>query len=114
MIDLSRPVNLSSAAFVNNKFEWYERIREERPVHQAKVSVMTVYIVSRYDDCVDILKDPRVLRNRTTVTGGSRMAIPMPKSLKPMIERMSTDLPVPEPPTTPRISPRLTFRSRPS
>jgi hypothetical protein len=29
MIDLSRPVNLTSAAFVNNKFEWYERIREE-------------------------------------------------------------------------------------
>jgi len=93
MIDLSRPVNLSSAAFVNNKFEWYERIREERPVHQAKVSVMTVYFVSRYDDCVDILKDPRVLRNRTTVTGGSRMPIPipMPKSLKPMIESMITE-----------------------
>jgi hypothetical protein len=29
-----------------------------------------------------------------------------------MIERISTDLPVPEPPTTPRISPRLTVRSR--
>ena len=26
-----------------------------------------------------------------------------------MIERISTDLPVPEPPTTPRISPRLTL-----
>ena len=29
-----------------------------------------------------------------------------------MIERISTDLPVPEPPTTPMISPRLTSRSR--
>lgn len=31
-----------------------------------------------------------------------------------MIERISTDLPVPDPPTTPRISPRRTVRSRPS
>ena len=33
---------------------------------------------------------------------------------RPMIERISTDLPVPEPPTTPRISPRQTSRSRSS
>jgi hypothetical protein len=33
---------------------------------------------------------------------------------RPMIERISTDLPVPDPPTTPRISPRRTSRSRPS
>ena len=32
---------------------------------------------------------------------------------RPMIERSSTDLPVPDPPTTPRISPRQTVRSRP-
>ena len=33
---------------------------------------------------------------------------------RPMIERISTDLPVPEPPTTPMISPRRTSRSSPS
>ena len=33
---------------------------------------------------------------------------------RPMIERISTDLPAPDPPTTPRISPRRTSRSRPS
>ena len=91
MIDLSRPLNFSSEAFNNNKFEWFDRIREERPVHRAKVSVMTVYTLARYDDCADILKDPRVLRNRTTVTGGSRAPIPLPKSLKPMIESMITE-----------------------
>jgi hypothetical protein len=30
----------------------------------------------------------------------------------PMMERISTDLPVPDPPTTPRISPGRTSRSR--
>lgn len=88
MIDLSRPLNLSSAEFVNDKYAWYERIREERPVHQAKISVMTVYTVARYEDCTNLLKDPRVLRNRTTATGGSRFPIPMPKSIKPLVESM--------------------------
>ena len=37
---------------------------------------------------------------------------PAAGSCSPMIERISTDLPVPEPPTTPRISPRQTSRSR--
>ena len=91
MIDLSRPVNLTSEAFTNNKFEWYERIREERPVHKAKVSVITVYTVARYNDCTDILKDPRVLRNRAAATGGSRLPFPVPKSLKPIIESMITE-----------------------
>ena len=39
---------------------------------------------------------------------------PSPGVCSPMIERISTDLPVPEPPTTPMISPRLTSRSSPS
>jgi cytochrome P450 len=62
MIDLTKPVNLSAPDFINNKYEYYERIREERPVHKAKVSVLTVYTVARHEDCTNILKDPRVLR----------------------------------------------------
>jgi len=88
MIDLTRPVNFNAEAFVNNKFEWYERIREERPVHRAKISVMTVYTVARFDDCVNMLKDPRVLRNRSTATGGGRFPFPMPKSIKAIAESM--------------------------
>ena len=88
IIGLSSPTNLSSEEFINNKFEWYERIREEKPVHKAKLSVLSVYTVARYDDCTAILKDPRVLRNRTTVTGGNRFPIPMPKSIKMLVESM--------------------------
>lgn len=88
MIDLSKPVSLSSKAFIRNKYEWYERIREERPVYQVKVSVMNVYAVSRFDDCTEILKDPRVMRNRSSATGGSRFPFPMPKSVKPLVESM--------------------------
>nr|NIP14073.1 cytochrome P450 [Pseudomonadales bacterium]NIX07362.1 hypothetical protein [Pseudomonadales bacterium] len=88
MIDLNRPINLASAEFANEKYEWYERIREERPVFQTKISVLTVYTVSRYEDCTNILKDPNVLRNRTTATGGSRFPFPMPKSVQPLVQSM--------------------------
>ena len=64
-------------------------IREEYPVHKAKISVLTVYTVSRYEDCASILKDPRVLRNRSVANGGgSRFPFPVPKSVKPLIESM--------------------------
>ena len=89
MIDLTKPINLTSAEFVNDKYDWYERIREEAPVHKGKISVLTVYTLSRYEDCASILKDPRVLRNRSVANGGgSRFPFPVPKSVKPLIESM--------------------------
>lgn len=88
MIDLSKPLNFTDPEFVNHKYEWYERIREERPVHRAKFSVISVYTVARYEDCTAILKDPRMLRNRTSATGGARFPIPMPKSIKAVAESM--------------------------
>jgi len=88
MLNLDKPFNLGAPAFINNKYEYYEQIREERPVARAKISVLKVYTVARFEDCAAVLKDPRVLRNRSTVTGGSRFPFPMPKSVKPLIESM--------------------------
>jgi len=88
MINLDKPLNFTAPEYINNKFEVMDRLREERPVHTAKISVMKVYTVARYDDCAALLKDPRVLRNRSTITGGSRFPFPMPKSVQPLIESM--------------------------
>ena len=88
MIDQSKPFNLNSDEFNRNKFAFYEQIREDLPVHQAKVSIIKVFTIARYDDCTSILKDPRVLRNRSTITGGSRFPFPMPKAIKPIAESM--------------------------
>lgn len=88
MIDLSRPVDLSSAEFINDKYAWYERIREEKPVQQVKISVMKLYAVSRYEDCEMVLKDPRIMRNRSNATGGSQFPFPVPRSVKPIVQSM--------------------------
>ncbi len=88
MINLDKPINITSPEFLRDRYALYDRIREEQPVSRIKVSVMTMYAVSRYDDCAAILKDPRLVRNRGTATGGSRFPFPVPKSVRPMIESM--------------------------
>ena len=82
-IDLSKPIDLGSADFSQHKYDYYPWILEEAPICTGKVSVLKVHMLSRYDDCVALLRDPRFVRNRTTATGGSRMpfAIPLPKSV---------------------------------
>jgi cytochrome P450 len=88
MININKPINIASSEFLADRYSLYDQIREERPVSQIKVSVMTMYAVSRYEDCAAILKDPRLVRNRNTATGGSRFLFPVPKSVRPMIESM--------------------------
>lgn len=85
---IKRPVNVISKAFVNNKYDYYKWLRENEPVHKGKLGFINLYFLSHYEDCVNILKDPRIVRNRTTATGGGRFPIPLPKSINLMIKSM--------------------------
>jgi cytochrome P450 len=81
------PLNLNSPEFNYNKRAYFTWLREETPVCRASVSIMKVFVVSRYEDCVSILKDDRFVRN----TGkGLPLPIPLPKSVKLMMKNMIT------------------------
>ncbi|MCB9762429.1 MAG: cytochrome P450 [Alphaproteobacteria bacterium] len=87
--DMRSPVNLSSAAFATNKYATYRWLREHDPVHQGKVlSLLPCTFLSRYDDCARALRDPRLVRNRTTATGGRRFPVPMPRSVQALVNSM--------------------------
>ena len=90
-IEIKQPLNVNSKEFTDNKYEYYKLLREEYPVCKGKVSVMDAYFISRYDDCVNFLKDPRFVRNRTTATGGGRFPFPMPKSVSLIANSMITE-----------------------
>ena len=77
----AEPLNLSDPDFVSHKSAYFSWMREEAPVCRAKISVMKIFLVSRYEDCVQLLRDDRFVRNRSTATGGSRLPFPMPKVL---------------------------------
>ncbi|MEM9923677.1 MAG: cytochrome P450 [Cyanobacteria bacterium P01_D01_bin.50] len=87
-IEIKQPINVSSQEFTNNKYDYYKLLREEFPVCKGKVSIMNAYFISRYDDCVNFLKDPRFVRNRTTATGGGRFPFPLPKSVASLANSM--------------------------
>jgi len=84
------PVNVMSREFTENKFRYYRWMHEEAPVCQGGLSVMRVFFLAGYDDCANALNDPRLVRNRTTATGGGRFLFPLPKRLAPMMSSMIT------------------------
>lgn len=90
-VEIKQPINVNSKEFANNKYAYYKWLREETPVYKGKVSVMDAYLLSRYEDCVNFLKDPRFVRNRTTATGGGRFPFPLPKSVSLMANSMITE-----------------------
>ena len=57
---------------------------------------------------------PLALGQALDVLAAAPRCVPAAGRLSPTMVRSSTDLPVPEPPTTPITSPRRTSRSRPS
>lgn len=66
-------------------------LREHSPVHKGKLVVLDVYLLSRYNDCVMVLKDPRLVRDRSRLnskTGGSKFPLPLPHIVKLLGENM--------------------------
>lgn len=84
------PVNLTSAAFAEHKPEVYAYLREHAPVHEARIMrLMKVFVLSRYEDCVSMLKDARFVRDRSVANGGGRRSpFPMPKSVTVLMNSM--------------------------
>jgi len=90
-MDIQTPLNLASQEFTERKYEIYPQLLEEHPVAPMKYSIIKGIMVTRYDDCRLVLKDPRFVRNRTTATGkGNRFPfpIPLPKSVQAMSQSM--------------------------
>lgn len=89
---IKHPINLASADFVENRLEHFRWLRENAPVYRGRMMFLTFYFVSRYEDCVKLLRDERFVRNRATATGGgSRSPIPLPKSVQLLANSMITE-----------------------
>jgi cytochrome P450 len=86
------PKNIASKDFNDHKYEYFEELRENNPVHQGKFFVMNATFLSRYQDCADMLRDDRFIRNRSVATGGGgRLPFPLPKSIALLANSMITE-----------------------
>ncbi len=68
--DPNKPLDLAGEHFAYHKYEHYAYLREHLPVSKGKISVMKVNLLSRYEDCLALVKDSRFVRNKTSITEG--------------------------------------------
>ncbi len=88
MQNLQLPLKMGAKHFVKNKRAYYTYLRNTEPVHKGKFSMMSTYFTSRYADCVNVLKDSRVIRDRRHLQGGRQFPIPLPKSVDILMRSM--------------------------
>ncbi|MGI9003511.1 MAG: cytochrome P450 family protein [Pseudonocardia sp.] len=62
---ISHPITVGSAEFTADPHRYYDWLRREAPVYCGRVSYLPdqdAYLLSRYDDCVNLTTDPRIRR----------------------------------------------------
>ncbi|WP_372369466.1 cytochrome P450 [Candidatus Uabimicrobium sp. HlEnr_7] len=90
--NIKHPINLTNKNYNQNKNIHHKWLRENAPVYKGKMMFMNAYFLSRYEDCLSLLKDARFIRNRSTATGkSSPFPFPMPKSLRLLSKSMITE-----------------------
>ena len=90
-INLQTPPDLTSKEFANNKYKYFEWMRQEAPVAHCKYVTGKAYVVSRYKDCVTLLNDSRVVRDNRKIDTSSPLLpsfIPLPKSSELLLHSM--------------------------
>jgi cytochrome P450 len=89
---------LTSPAFRADPYPTYARWRAESPVCRAKLpDKQTVWLVSRYDDAVTVLKDPRFANDREKVLTPAQAArLPWTPSVVKRLSRMMLNLDAPD------------------
>ncbi|HEB90726.1 MAG TPA: cytochrome P450 [Deltaproteobacteria bacterium] len=86
-----RPIRMNDPDFARHKYEWYRWMLEEVPVCRARISLMKLDVVVRYEDCRMVLTDERFVRNRARARGktdGSPLPFPLPRSVAAVARSM--------------------------
>ena len=76
------PMGLDSPEFLADPYPFYDRLRRQTPVYRTRMGYLSdaeVYLLARYQDCVDLTTDHRL---RRVVEGAA--PLPIPKALRPL------------------------------
>jgi cytochrome P450 PksS len=89
--------NVSSPEFSQNAHQIFAQLRQDAPLIEAKLSsYQRCFLVSRYDDCVEVLKSPRFIKdlNNAKTDKGRSAVMWMPANFRPLLNNMlNTDDP---------------------
>jgi cytochrome P450 len=82
------PINITKPAFKANPFPIFKEWRDHSPVVPVQVMGQRAWIITRYDDVLEALKDERLLKNKHTARDGKQTQTWMPSFLKPLEQNM--------------------------
>ena len=85
-----QPVDITNAAFKADPFPFYAWLRAEHPVYKARLGQKPVWLVTRYDDVMALLKDERFVKNPANV--GDTKATPPAFWLPGFFKAMATNM----------------------
>ena len=78
-------LDIASPAFKQNPFSAFRRLRDEDPVAEVRAGQRRIWLVTRYEDAVALLKDTRFVKDQSKVTG----RVPwVPKFARPLSRNM--------------------------
>lgn len=70
-----RALDITSRSFKADPFPFYARLRAEAPVFQVRLrNRQKPWLITRYDDVVDALKDERLVKSRKSISAGGKRA----------------------------------------
>ena len=83
-------VDITSSRFKADPFSFDERLRRDHPVCPVALpNGKPAWLISRYDDVVAALKDPRLVKNRRNVPGSKKAGLAWtPKMFEPLTPNM--------------------------
>lgn len=83
--------SITSKAFTDNVYDHYDWMLKNAPVCKTKMFVMPAIVVASYEGCREMLSSPLFVRSRALATGGGRaFPLPLPKTLKLMLNGLIT------------------------
>jgi cytochrome P450 len=92
-----KPVNVTTSDFKAKAFDYYARLRAEAPVQSVKLpSGQTIWLVSRYEDVLNVLKDERLVKSKRNVPDAKVPQIPWFLGFLRALERNMLDLDEPD------------------
>lgn len=69
-----RLIDITRAEFKANPFPFYAQLRKSEPVYRARSGSLEGFLITRYDDVLSALKDPRLAKELRRVEGAVEMS----------------------------------------
>ncbi len=87
-----RNLNIASESFCRDKYLYFSWMRKHAPVYKARYILKKLYLITRYKDVVEVMKDDRFVHdfNNVRSSSGRKLIWYIPGPIRPYLRNMLT------------------------